>query len=841
MNGLGLAFTLARREFRSGLRGFRIMLACLILGVMAIAAVGSTSQSIREGLLRDGMALLGGDVDIRLVQRPATEEQIATFKTDTAALSTVVEMRAMANDGKDAFRLVELKAVDNAYPLVGTMALEPQQPLTKALETIDGVAGAVADANLLPRLGLKLGDSLTVGDQSFQIRATIKKEPDRVANVLNFGPRLMIGIGNLEATGLVQPGSQLRYHYRIRLNAGETPQAFKDRLAAAHPEAGWRVRDTADAAPRVQRFVDRMTLFLSFVGLTALLIGGIGIGNAVESYLERKTATIATLKCLGAPARLIFTAYLLQILGLGLIGTVAGLVLGAGLPYLGAHLMAGLLPAAPEPAIYPGALLLAAVFGLLTTLCFALWPLLKSRLVPASQLFRDRIVTVSLWSSPRSVVLVLAFFASLALLTVFTALDRTFAYWFVGGTIIAMALLKGGAQSATALAKRLKKARMPAEWRLGVANLHRPGNRTSGVMLSLGLGLSVLVAIALIDGNIRHQIADSLPDRAPAFFFVDIQNHQAKRFDQAIAQSANGGDYRRVASLRGRIVAIDGIPVEKAAISPDVMWAVRGDRALTYAAAKPEGTEMVAGQWWPEDYQGPPKISLDAGLAKGFGIGLGDTLTLNVLGRDVTAEVASLRSIDWRSLRFDFAIIFAPGTLEGAPHTHLAAVHADADTEDAIEKAVTRNFANVSVIRVREALQAVHDLIAGIGTGVRASSLLTLAVGALVLAGAIAAGHHRQVYDAVVFKVLGARRGSVLKAYMVEYGLLGLITGVLSGVIGTATAWAVIVFLMRSPWVNLPGVTLTTVAFCLIITLGGGFIGTWRALGLKAAPLLRNE
>lgn len=303
-------------------------------------------------------------------------------------------------------------------------------------------------------------------------------------------------------------------------------------------------------------------------------------------------------------------------------------------------------------------------------------------------------------------------------MTVLTALDRTFAYWFVGGTILAMALLKGGAQSATALAKRLKQARMPAEWRLGVANLHRPGNRTSGVMLSLGLGLSVLVAIALIDGNIRHQIAESLPDRAPAFFFVDIQNHQAERFDKAIAQSANGGDYRRVASLRGRIVAIDGVPVEEAAISPDVMWAVRGDRALTYAAAKPEGTEMVAGQWWPEDYQGPPKISLDAGLAKGFGIGLGDTLTLNVLGRDVTAEVASLRSIDWRSLRFDFAIIFAPGTLEGAPHTHLAAVHADADTEDAIEKAVTRNFANVSVIRVREALQAVHDLIAGIGTGV---------------------------------------------------------------------------------------------------------------------------
>jgi len=841
MSGLALALTLARREFRSGLNGFRIMLACLTLGVMAIAAVGSTSESIRQGLLRDGMALLGGDLDIRLVQRPANIQQLATLKANAAALSEMVDMRAMANDGGDRFRLTELKAVDPAYPLVGEMQLDPPIALKDALATTDGLPGAVADRNLLPRLNLQLGDQVQVGDQAFILRAVIVKEPDRVANVLSFGPRLMIGLDHLKATGLIQPGSQLHHHYRVLLKPGDSATAFKERLNTTHPQAGWRLRDTTDAAPRVQRFVDRMTLFLSFVGLTALLIGGIGIGNAVESYLERKTATIATLKCLGAPSHLIFSAYLLQILGLGLIGIVVGLLLGGALPYAGAHLMAGLLPAAPEPALYPATLLLAAVFGILTTISFALWPLLKGRSIPASQLFRDRIVEVSLWRSPRSLAIVCLFFAGLAGLTLATALDRYFALWFVGGTTLAMVLLRLGAKGATTFAKRLKNSRLPAEWRLGIANIHRPGNRTSGVMLSLGLGLSVLVAIALIDGNLRHQIAETLPEQAPAFFFVDIQNHQAQQFDKAVTAVSQGSEYKRVASLRGRIVAIKGIPVEKAAIAPESQWAVRGDRALTYAAEMPEGTEMVAGQWWPTDYSGPPKISLDAGLAKGFGVGLGDTLTLNVLGRDVTAEIASLRAIDWRSLRFDFAIIFAPGTLEGAPHSHLAAIHADAANEDAIEQAVTRNFANISVIRVREALQSVHDLIAGIGTGVRASSLLTLAVGALVLAGAIAAGHRRQVYDAVVFKVLGARRSAILKAYMVEYGLLGLTTGLLSSIIGTATAWAVIVFLMRSPWVNLPEITVVTVSFCLAITLGGGFIGTWRALGRKSAPLLRNE
>jgi len=841
MNGFGPALTLARREFRSGLKGFRIMLACLILGVMAIAAVGSTSESIRSGLMRDGTALLGGDLDIRLVQRPAKPEQLKTLQSTTRAFSATADMRAMANDGKEAFRLVEMKAVDQAYPLVGEMKLDPDMSLIDALAVKNGIPGAVADKNLLPRLGLKLGDKVHVGGQTFELRATIEKEPDRVANVLNFGPRLMIGLEQLNATGLIQPGSQVHFHYRVQVNPGKTPQTFKDHLKSTHPQAGWRVRDAADAAPNVQRFVDRMTLFLSFVGLTALLIGGIGIGNAVESYLERKTATIATLKCLGAPSRLIFSAYLLQILGLGLIGIFSGLILGAVLPYFGAHLMAGLLPAAPEPALYPATLALAGVFGVLTTITFALWPLLKGRSVPASQLFRDRIVTVSLWRSPGSLAIVALFFAALAVLTLLTATDQYFAYWFVGGTTLALLLLKLGAKGATTLAKRLKQTQISAEWRLGIANIHRPGNRTSGIMLSLGLGLSVLVAIALIDGNLRHQIAETLPEQAPAFFFVDIQNHQAKEFDATISKVAAGNEYKRVASLRGRIVEINGVPVDKATIAPESMWAIRGDRALTYAVHKPEGTKMVAGNWWPENYAGAPRISLDAGLAKGFGIGLGDTLTLNVLGRDVTAEVTSLRAIDWRSLRFDFAIIFAPGTLEGAPHSHLAAIHANAETEDSIERAVTRSFANVSVIRVREALQSVHDLIAGIGTGVRASSLLTLAVGALVLAGAIAAGHRRQVYDAVVFKVLGANRSAILKAYMVEYGVLGLTTGLLSGFIGTAIAWAVIVFLMRSPWVNLPEVTFMTISFCLAITLGGGFIGTWRALGRKSAPLLRNE
>jgi putative ABC transport system permease protein len=380
-----------------------------------------------------------------------------------------------------------------------------------------------------------------------------------------------------------------------------------------------------------------------------------------------------------------------------------------------------------------------------------------------------------------------------------------------------------------------------AEWRLALANLHRPGAATGSVVVSLGLGLAVLVAVVLIQGNLSRQIGERLPDEAPALFFLDVQPDQLAAFDATVTGVPGAHDYRRVPTLRGRIVAIGDVPVEKAAIAPDATWAVRGDRALTYANRPDAGTRIVAGQWWPPDYAGPPLISLDAGLARGFGVGIGDTLTFNILGREVTARIASLREIDWRSLRFDFAVIFAPGTLEGAPQTYIGAVHAPPGADAAIEKAVTDRFANVSTIQVREALEAVARLLAGVGTAVRAAASVTILAGVLVLAGAVAAARRRRLYDSVVFKVLGATRWRILKAFVLEYGILGLTTGAIAAAIGSLAAWAVIVFLMESDWSFLPGATAATVGVGLVVTLAVGFAGTWRALGQKAAPYLRNE
>jgi len=841
MSGLVLAFRLARRELRANVKGFRVFIACLTLGVAAIAGVGSLSESIVAGLRADARTLLGGDVDLRLVSRPAQPAEAAFLSTNSQAVSKVVEMRAMARPEQGSNRtLVEMKAVDGAYPLVGAIKLAPAQPLAAALARRDEAWGAVVEANLLRRLKLKLGQRVVIGDVVFEMRGTIVAEPDRVATVFSLGPRFLVAAQALDATGLVRPGSQIHYHTRVLLAPTTDGEAWIETVKRAFPKAGWRIRGLDAAAPGVQRFIERMTLFLTFVGLTALLVGGIGVGNAVKSYLDGKTATIATMKCLGAPAVLVFRIYLLQVAALALVGISFGLAVGAFLPLVGLWVAAAWLPVQPVVALYPLPLALAAAFGFLTALTFALWPLARARDVSAAGLFRDLVAPIRARPRRSDAVLVAAGVVALAGLTIVSASEQSFSYWFVGGSLVTVAILRAAAAGLIAVAARFKGWRS-APWRLGMAAIHRPGNATLSVVLSLGLGLSVLVAITLIEGNLSHQIDERLPEEAPAFFFIDIQPDQAEPFDAAVSAVDGARGLRRVPSLRGRIVKIAGAAVEDAEIAPGSTWAVRGDRALTYAAEVPTDTRITAGKWWPADYRGPPQISLDAGLARGFGVDLGDTLTLNVLGREFTATIASLREIDWRSLRFDFAIIFAPGTLEGAPHSHIAAVNATPAAEDAVERAIARAFPNVSAIRVREALAAAARILDGIGQGVRSTALISILAGALVLGSAVAAGRRRRVYDAVVFKVLGATRATVLKAFAIEYGILGLATGAIAAAVGTLTAWAVVTFLMNMAWTFLPGVVAATVAAAVALTVTAGFAGTWRALGQKSAPYLRNR
>ena len=851
---LRLALRLARRELRGGIRSLRIVLACLALGVAAIAAVGTLHAAIEAGLAADGARLLGGDVELRSGSRPAPPEARAWIEARGGRVSEAVTLRSMLVAPTGERLLVELKAVDAAYPLYGDLVLDPPGPLASAPELnavpiLQGGPDAEAAMNaprvaldplVAERLGLAPGDRVQIGEAAFRFAARILAEPDKATSPALFGPRALITTAMLERTRLLQPGALVQHDLRIRLPEGASRARFAAALRAAFPGEGWRIRTADQAEPGVNRFLDRSAAFLTLAGLTALLVGGIGVATGVQGWLQARARSIATLRCLGASAPLVFLTYLIQVLALAGIGILIGLLAGYGLTWAAASAFGDSLPVPPRLAPYPAPLALAALYGLLTALAFALWPLGRAARIPGAALFRDLVQPAGAWPGRGVLALSLAAGAALVGLIVLASDDRPFALGFCAAALAALALFRAGAWGLAALARRLGHLRRPA-WRLGLANLHRPGAPTALLVVSLGIGLTTLAAIAQIEGNLRRQLAAEMPARAPNFFFIDIQPDQAARFAE-LAQGLPGvTEVRQVPSLRARIVALKGVPVERAQVSEETAWALRGDRGLTYAATPPEGTRLVEGQWWAPDYRGPPLLSLDAGLARGWGVGIGDSVTVNVLGRDIPLQVANLRAVDWRGLGMNFTLVGSPGLLEAAPHTNIATLRGDPARDAAVLRALTDAFPNISGIRVRDALEAVAALVARIGTALSATGGVTLLAGALVLAGAVAAGQRQRVRDAVVLKTLGATRAQIRAAWLVEYALIGLVAGLLAALAGSAAAWAVVTQVMRADWVLLPGTLAATVLGCALLTLACGQIGTILALRAKPGPLLRNE
>ncbi|ODT31493.1 MAG: glycosyl transferase family 1 [Kaistia sp. SCN 65-12] len=842
---LSLAVRFSLREMRGGLSGFAIFLACIALGVAAIGGVNSVARAISAGVADQGQVLLGGDMRFQLTQREASAPELA-FLESLGKVSQSANMRSMARleDGSDQ-ALVEAKAVDAAYPLYGTLETEPSLPGDRLFGEKNGVFGAAAPDLLFERLGLKPGGRLKLGTATFELRAKLVAEPDAVSDGFGFAPRLLISKEALAAAGLVQPGSLVQHVYKLRLAAGAGQARIREIEAEAgekFPQAGWSIRNRANAAPALSSNIERFSQFLTLVGLTALVVGGVGVANAVSAYLDGKRGVIATFKSLGASGRFVFTVYLVQILMIAGMGIAIGLLLAAAMPFAAGAALASVVPVPATGGFYPAALALAALFGVATTLTFALLPLGRARDVPAAALFRE--LGLGTGGLPRlayaAAALGLALF--LAALAVLSADDRHLAVIFVGATIASFLILRVVGLLVQSLAKRSPRAR----WfplRLALGNIHRPGALTPSVVLSLGLGLTLLVTLALIDTNLRRQIGGNLAEQAPNFFFVDIQAGDVDAFSALVASRAPAGKLARVPMLRGRIMALNGVDVADLTVPPEGAWVLRGDRGLTYDAEKPANATLSEGTWWGPDYTGEPLVSFSAKEAGELGLKLGDTVTVNVLGRNVTARIANLRQVEWETLGINFVMVFSPNTFAGAPHAWIATLSdkaASAADDARLLNAVTRAFPGVTSVRVKDALDVVNRLVGELGAAVRAAAGVALVASVLVLAGALAAGNRSRIHDAVVLKTLGATRRTLIAAYCLEYALIGLATAVFALAAGAAAAWFVLAHIMTLPAHFSPQVAAATVLIALGVTVGLGLSGTWRILGQKAAPVLRE-
>jgi putative ABC transport system permease protein len=840
-----LALRYALRELRGGLRGFYVFIACIALGVLAIAGIGSVAASLSEGLAREGRTLLGGDAAFSLIQREAKPNEIA-FLRSRGEVSVTGMLRGMARASDGRLALVEIKAVDGSYPMLGELTLEPKLPVADLLAEQNGAFGAAADSTLLARLDLKLGDRVSIGNATFQIRSVVGTEPDKLAGSVGFGPRFLISEAGLRATGLLLPGSLVRWIYRVKLPANSADDraatALVNDARNALPQAGWEIRSRGNASPQLERTINRFTQFLTLVGLAALLVGGVGVANAVKSHIDRRRDVIATFKALGATGRDVFTIYLTQVVVLAVIGSVIGLAAGAALPFVIVGVFGKLLPLPVVPALHFDELLLSFVYGLLTALAFGLWPLGRVHDVPVAALFREAVS--SEWHRPRwrYLALMAVVIALLVAVAIGLAYDKRIAAVFVASSVVVFALLRGIAAGLMALARRLPRTRITM-LRLAIANIYRPGALTPSVVMSLGLGLAVLVTITQIDGNLRRQFMAALPDRAPSFYFIDIPSTEADRFGAFLKATAPQSTIEDVPMLRGRITAARGVKAEDLKPATDSEWVLQSDRGLTYTSEIPKGSKVVEGAWWPADYDGPPLVSLEKKIADGLKLKIGDEIVVNVLGRDIPATISNLRTIDWQGLGINFVLVFSPNAFRGAPHSHIATLtetHPDPGGDAKIVKSVADAFPTVTSVRVREALETIGTVITNLVLAIRGASAVTLISAILVLGGALAAGHRHRVYDAVILKTLGATRARLLGAYALEYLMIGFATAVFGVIAGSVAAWLIVTRLMTLSFIWQAGSAAGVVAAALVVTVGLGLAGTLLALNQKPATVLRN-
>lgn len=844
---------LSVRELGSGLSGFGVFVACLALGVAVIMAVGALTDALKSGFERQGEILLGGDLALTRPHQRASAEEIRWLRAQ-GPTSETASMRAVARSpGGQESALVEIKGVDGAWPLVGAVALARPGEAPQGNAALDQAlrAGptAIVEPILLERLGLKIGDSMRLGETDIVIAATLVTEPDRIATGIAYGARVLVSLPTLEATGLVKPGSLIRWRYAVKLTdpASRTDRglgAFRGRLSAALPEAGFIVADRRDPSPQITRTLERLRQFLTLIGLTALLVGGVGVANAVATFIDRRRKVIATLKSLGATGTQVLTIHLVQVMLIALVGIAIGVVIGLVVPMLLGRFYGDLLPIKAEFTVGLRSTAVAMVYGFLVALVFTLWPLGRAELIRAAVLFREHVAGEQTW--PRRAVIaatgILA--ALLGAFAIVTSDDKLIALFFLGGLVAVFALFLGLGAVIVLAARRLRRSRRP-EVALAIGNIGWPGTLTRSVVLSLGAGLSLLVAVALVDASIVNELTTRAPREAPNYFVLDIAKEDIGRFGDIVKRETTGAKVDTAPMLRGRLVRLNGQSVDSIKATPRAQWVLQGDRGLSYADDVPAGSRVIAGAWWPKDYEGEPLVSFEIDLARGLGLKVGDTVTVNVLGRNVTARISNLREVHWESLGINFVMVFSPNTLRAAPNTMLATVTLPAattlETEARLARVLAREMPSITAIRVKDAINAFNVVFGKVMVAVRSAGAVTLLAGALVLAGALATAQRRRIQQAVILKTLGATRRRILAIHLIEYVLLATATALIAVLFGTLTAWVVLTQVMDLEFTFSWAAVAQAVGVALALVLVFGGLGTWRVLSARPVPYLRSE
>lgn len=885
-------FTMARRELRAGWRHFLYFLACIALGVGAVVGVSLFSANVERAVLKEARGLLGGDLEIRLsrpigaqgadVLRDLAERGVGA--TRVSELVAMVARVVRSQGAAEVTQLVELKAVEAGYPLYGVVRVEPDRALMELLRPAgtscrEACHGAVVQEALLIRLGLAVGDTVKIGQTSFRITGVIRTEPDRIANMFSLGPRVLISQEGLAAADLIKPGSRLRERHLLKLPGTMTLSPLLYELRGRLAGESARVSSYRDAQPQLKQFLEQLARYLGLVGLTALFVGGIGVALSIQAFIREKLQSIAILKTLGAETKTIIQSYLGQAVGLGFLGSVMGIGIGIALQALLPQAVAALLATdLLQQVDFSSVLSTAALeplvkglgLGVLTTLLFSLWPLLTIRDIKPAAIFRREVEgpgrstlesKTAWWRRTAGLmtqdllrtVTAAGIGFGLAGLSVWQAGSLTIGGLFIGGLLVAVAALVLVAKALLLVMRSLPAPRALA-WRQALGNIQRPGGQTLGMMVSIGVGVMVILAIGLLEQALVRQVGENRPIDSPTFFFIDIQPDQAQNFAALIHRRTGEPAPRLTPLVRSRLHAINGqtVKAERESEQDDQpnqtreekrkSWYMNREYVLTFLDELPKDNTIVKGTWWKSGQMfARPQVSVEEEAAKNLGLDIGATLDLNIQGAIIRAEVSSIRKVEWGNFSTNFYMIFSPGSLEGAPMTYVATVRVSPSDETALQSAVVAAFPNVTAINIGEVLSSFARVLDRLSLAIRAVALFCLLTGALVMAAALAATRYRRLYEAVILKALGATRALIARSFAAEYALLGCVAGVIGVVLASAFSWAILRYVLELSWSLEPSMLAIGLSCTVLLTLLVGFLGTYHILGQPPLTVLRQE
>ena len=833
---------IAARELLASLKekllGFRVFILCLTLSVAGIGTIGSLRGAIEEGLDRNGQLFLGGDAEIELAYRAVTEIEKEWILANSSAFSKITDFRSMAVSSATEKRvLTQVKAVDGSYPLVGEVVLSNGLSLTQALAGKNGLPGIVVAPGLLQRLELTLGQKIKLGTQDFVVTATLLNEPDSFGN-FNFGPRSIVFEKDIYKSGLLAPGTLFSTQYRLMLQNVENLENLKKKFEIDWATAGAKWKDARNASPGAASAIERLSSFLVLIGLSGLVVGGIGISAAVHAFVSKKTRNIAILKTIGATPRQIFWIYSIQIGVFTLGAIILGLCVAIFAPFIVKLFLPNDLKVLAVIAIYPTILIESAIYGVLATAIFSIWPLARTEDIRPSRLLHG--ANSNTWPS----YIYLAVLLILIILALFTAIQFSgsalLTLWLLGGILVVLFFLACTARIFQFFLKQVVKSSLlngRIALRAAISAISSRSEPVGPVVMGIGLGLTVLATVGQIDSNLRNSIVNSIPERAPSFFFIDIQPDQLAEFNSKLAATDAVDRVETAPMLRGLITHINGRPADEVA---DDHWVLRGDRGISYAEKMPEKTILTAGKWWPEHYIGPTQISFAAEEAEEIGIGLGDGLTLNILGRNITGTITSLREVDWSNADMGFVVVLNAQALRGAPHSHIATVYAQENAEISLLNDLGETFPNVTGIQIREAVLLVSEIVSSIASAAFIGAITTLLTGVLILIGASSSNNMQRAYEAAVLKALGATHREILFSFVMRSFMVGsLAAGVALG-FGLIGSWAAFNFIFESKFEIIWGNAVVILVGGIVANLATGVLFAIRQLSRSTANELRH-